>query len=54
MHLVLVLLDAHVGVHALAGHELKVRIAAVGLARLHAVKDSEVVARVPAFQGCTV
>ena len=47
-HLVLVLLDAAVGVHGLAGQQLKARVAAVAHARLNAVKDPEVLPRVPA------
>lgn len=48
-HLVLILLDAAVGVHRLAGQQLKVGVAPILLLHLNAVKDPEVLPRVPAM-----
>ena len=46
--LVLVVLDAHIGVHALAGDQLKASARAVWLDAHSSVKDGEVLAGVPA------
>ena len=47
--LVLVLLHAHIGVHALAADQLKAGVLPIRLLDLHAVKYGKVLARVPAL-----
>ena len=44
--LVLVLLHAHVGVHALAADQLEVRVPAIRQPLLHGVEDGKVLSRV--------